>query len=126
MALAIPALMAGLGHDTDEPANDQNKDGDIDCIGLIAVGIIEPRNRGHDDRLEALRVGLHLMVAPRNGDILTQGLVGNLVVLPGGHDPRESRYDDNQREQDRKGRRELKTRLRPDCVRGHCKALPPD
>jgi hypothetical protein len=98
---------AGARHQPEKGADEQHEQGDVGRAGLVAVRIVEARNRRHEPRDRALGVGLDPVVGARHGHLAAERLVHLALVLASGQDKCQEADKNDQPEQDGVGGREL-------------------
>jgi hypothetical protein len=94
-------------HHTDETADHQHEQGDVNGIGGVAARIVEAGDRGQNDVKKTLRIGVGGRVRSRYGNVLAKRLGRRAFILAGRDHPCKARDDHDQREEDGIGRGEV-------------------
>ena len=108
---------AGLRHHGQETADDEHEHRHVDGVGHAGVWIVEPGDRRHQDRAQALRVGLDEVEGAGNRGFLAERGVEGPLVLAGRDDPGQRSHDDDQHEEDgESGRKLARHQPNPHCM----------
>ena len=105
MALQVPHRASDAGidgpsriHHTEKTAQKQDEHGNIDGIGDVAVGVVEPGCRCQHHINEALRVWFDGLVGSRHRHFPSDFFIHGALVLPGGNYPGQRGNKNNQAE----------------------------
>ena len=105
MAFQMPHRAANAGinssgriHHTEETTQEQYKHGDIDGIGNVTVGVVEPGCGCHQDINEPLGIRINGLVGARNCHFPTNLFIHGALVLPGRNKPGQRGHQNNQAE----------------------------